>query len=90
MEGDVENLPDYSEQQPVNQEEINIFNAACGDYKFPLGTPAAVGKRETSASVDYRYTVNGMSPDGKVTESIIYVTIEKLPDAKPEFTEVVR
>ncbi len=90
MEGEVEALPDYSEQLPVNQEETDIFNAACSDYKFPLGTPVTAGKRVTSTSVDYRYTVNGRTPDGNVTESIIFVTVENAPDAKPEFTEVVR
>ncbi len=90
VDGEVEKLPDYSELQAVTQEETDIFNAACGDYQFPLGTPVAVGKRVTSASVDYRYLVNSTGPDGNVTESIIFVTVDNVPDAKPEFTEVVR
>ncbi len=90
MEGEVEALPEYSEQQPVNQEETEIFNTACGNYQFPLGTPVTVGKRVTSTSVDYRYTVNSMGPDGNATESIIFVTVDNAPDAMPEFTEVVR
>ncbi len=88
--GEIEKLPDYSEQRPVNQEETDIFNTACGDYQFPLGTPVTVGTRATPTGVDYRYTVNSMSPDGNVSESIIYVTVDNAPDAKPEFTEVVR
>lgn len=90
MAGEVEVLPEYSEQQTVTQGETDIFNAACGDYKFPLGTPVTVGKRITPTSVDYRYTVNTMNPNGDVIEAIIYVTVENTPDAKPEFTEVVR
>ncbi len=90
IEGEVEELPVYSEQHAVNQDEIDIFNLACGDYKYPLGTPVTVGRRMTSSGVDYRYCANGISPDGTVTESIIYVTVENTPDAKPEFTEVVR
>ncbi len=90
MAGEVEELPDYSEQQPVTQEEEDIFNTACGNYQFPLGTPVTVGKRMTSTSVDYKYTVNSTSQDGAVTESIIFVTVDNAPDAQPEFTEVVR
>ncbi len=90
LEGEVEQLPEYSEQHPVNQEETDIFNLACGDYQYPLGTPVTVGSRMTSAGVDYRYTASGMNPDGSVSESVIYVTVENTPDAKPEFTEVVR
>ncbi len=90
MEGEIEAFPEYSEQLPVNQEETDIFNAACGNYQFPLGTPVTVGRRMTSTSVDYRYTVNSVNPDGGVTESIIFVTVDNTPDAKPEFTEVVR
>ncbi len=90
MKGEIAKLPDYSEQQPVNQEDTDIFNAACSDYQFPLGTPVTVGRRTTPTSVDYRYTVNSAGPDGNVAESIIYVTVENVPGAKPEFTEVVR
>ncbi len=90
MEGEVEELPDYSEQLPVTQDETDIFNAACSNYKFPLGTPVTVGKRTTSTSVDYCYTANSTGPDGKAVEAIIYVTVENVPGAVPEFTKVVR
>ncbi len=90
IEGEIEEFADYSEQQPVTQEEINIFNAACGDYQYPLGTPVTVGRRVTPTSVDYRYTAKSTSPDGSAAESIIFVTVDNAPGAKPEFTEVVR
>ncbi len=90
MAGELPELADYSEQMAVTQEETDIFNLACGDYQFPLGTPVTVGKRTTETSVDYRYTVVSTGQDGSVTESIIFVTVENAPDAKPEFTEVVR
>lgn len=55
LEGKVEQLPAYSAQQPVTPEEAAIFNAACGDYQYPLGTPVTVGnvqplKEQTTAS----------------------------------------
>ncbi len=88
--GEVEPLPEYSEQQPVNEEEIAIFNAACGDYKYPIGIPVTVGKRTTSAGTDYRYTVNGKDFNGNDTEAIVFVTVSNDTNVKPEFTEVVR
>lgn len=88
--GEVEKLPEYSEQQPVTQEEVNIFNAACGDYKYPIGTPLTVGKRTLPEGTDYRYTVSSKNPEGNEVEAIVFVTVGNEADAKPEFTEVVR
>ena len=85
VEGEVEALPEYSEMQPVTEEDVATFNVACGDYQFPLGTPVAVGKRATSDGVDYIYEV-----ESNGAKSTIYVTKGNAPDAKPEFTRVVR
>ncbi len=87
LEGDLEALPDYSEQQSVTDEEKAIFEAACGDYRFPLGTPLTVGKRSTADGTDYCYTVKNANDEGTAT---IYVTVGKETDAKPEFTRIVR
>lgn len=87
--GSVEKLPDYSEQKPVTETDKKIFDAACSNYQFPLGTPQTVGKRQTPDGTDYKFTVasRGMNGGGETT-SIIYITVGK--DAKAEFTEVVR
>lgn len=85
VEGSVEALPDYSEMQPVTEEEKRIFDEACGSYQFPLGTPVAVGKRITSDGVDYIYQV-----ESRGMTSTIYVTASNAPDDKAEFTRVVR
>ena len=89
-EGSVEVWPEYSAQQPVTEETKAIFDAACSDYQFPLGTPETVGKRETSESTDYQFTVKGKGMNGEETTSTIFVTVAKEEGAKPEFTEVVR
>ena len=89
-EGTVEALPDYSAQQPVTDAEKAIFDAACSNYQFPLGTPSTVGKRQTSDSTDYQFTVKGRGFNGEESTSIIYVTVSNEAGAKPEFTEVVR
>ncbi len=88
--GEVEALPEYSEQQPVNEEETVIFDAACGDYQFPIGTPVTVGKRATPTGTDYRYTVSSKDAEGNDVEGIVFVTVSNDPNEKPEFTEVVR
>lgn len=85
MEGYVEALPDYSEMQPVTDEEKQIFDAACSDYQYPMGTPVLVGKRGTPDGVDYIYEVENRG--GTCT---IYITISNEEGAKPEFTRVVR
>ncbi len=90
MEGEVEKLPEYSEQQPVTPEEIDIFNVACGNYKYPLGTPVTAGKRTIATGIDYRYIANSKDANGNDTEAVIFVTVSNDPDVAPEFTEVVR
>ena len=88
--GTVKKLPDYSAQKPVTDADKAIFDAACSNYQFPLGTPETVGKRTTDDSTDYKYTVKSRGFDGKEGTTIIYVTVGKQAGAKPEFTEVVR
>lgn len=88
MAGNVDPLPEYSEQQPVTEAETEIFNRACGDYQFPLGTPVSVGKRTTATGTDYKYTVNSTDASGNVTEATIYVTVSD--EEAPVFTRVVR
>ena len=88
--GKVKKLPRYSAQKPVTDKERAIFDAACSNYQFPLGTPQTVGKRRTPDGTDYKFTVKGRGMNGAETTSTIYVTVGKEPGAKPEFTEVVR
>jgi hypothetical protein len=82
-EGELEALPGYSEMRPVTEEEKQIFDAACGNYQFPLGTPVLAGKRGTSEGVDYIYEV-----DSNGATTTIYVTVPE--GSAPEFTRVVR
>lgn len=86
--GEIEALPEYSEAVPVTEADIAIFDQACGDYQFPLGTPIKIAARTTAQGTDYRFNVESASPDGSIASSIIYVTTS--PDTTPEFTEVVR
>lgn len=89
-EGDIEALPGFMEHKPVTAEDTEIFNQACGDYQFPLGTPIDVAIRETATSTDYEFSAKSQDKDGKETTATIYVTVGKEANAKPEFTQVVR
>lgn len=89
--GKVKALPAYSAQQPVTDAEKAIFDAACSNYQFPLGTPQTFGKRTTDDSIDYEFKVKSQGFGGfGGGESTIYVTMGKEAGAKPEFTRVVR
>lgn len=87
-EGVLEELAEYSEQAPVTEEEIAIFEEACSDYQFPLGTPVTAGSRTASYGTDYHFMVESTAPDGSVSKSQIYVTVSD--SGKAEFTQVVR
>lgn len=91
VSGKIKSLPAYSAQQPVTDAEKAIFDAACSNYQFPLGTPQTFGKRTTDDSIDYEFKVKSQGfGGGGASTSTIYVTVGKEANAKPEFTRVVR
>lgn len=90
LKGEVETLPDFSAQRKVTAEDAALFEAACGDYQMPLGTPDTVGERETPDGTEYMFKTKSAGPDGKESVFTIYVIRGKEEGAKPEFTEVVR
>lgn len=89
VEGEVEALPEYSEQKPVTEEETALFNAATGDYKMLTATPLTVGSRQTAQGTDYLFTAESSRGEEKMTIQI-KVTQSKAEGAQPEFTEVIR
>ena len=89
-DGEVDPLPEYSEQEAVTEEDSLIFDAACSGYQFPLGTPQTVGKRQTEDGTDYKFMVMSRGFDGQEGTSTVYVIVGNEEGAKPEFTEVVR
>lgn len=88
MEGVLEVLPEFSEQVEVSEAEKEIFEEACGDYQFPLGTPVTFGSRETSYGTEYLFNVESVGQDGAAAQSKIYVIVDL--EGKAEFTKVVR
>jgi len=88
VEGEIAPLPEYGEALPVTDEDVAVFDAACGDYQFPLGTPVAVAKRSYDGTEDYRFDVKSLTPDDNEVSSTIYVIVPN--GGTPEFTQVVR
>lgn len=88
IEGEVSPLPQFGETTAVTPEEEKIFNEACGNYQFPLGSPVDVASRSFDGQTEYRYGVRSKGQDGRETSSTIYVLVG--PDSIPEFTRVVR
>lgn len=87
--GEISPLPPYSEQKTVTEEEKHIFEQACGDYQFPLGTPITAGNRKTGNRTDYLFKAQqsfGVDDPGSVFT--IYVTV--IEGQEPFFTRVDR
>lgn len=78
-------LPEFSEQREATEAEKAIFDAACGDYPLPLGTPTTVGQRKVSGGTEYLFTAKGRMGDLR-----IHVIASDSAGAKPEFTLVER
>ena len=83
--GQLPELPSYSDKQPVTDADVEIFNAACGSYPMPLGTPVEVCSRTLDNGTDYEFTVETATPDGNKVRSRIYILIGKEEGAAPEF-----
>ena len=90
VEGEVEALPDYSEQKTVTEEEAAIFDAACSSYQYPLGTPVTCGSRTVAEGTEYLFMAESAAADGSATTAKIYVIANKTDGGQPEFTMVDR
>ena len=87
-EGEIAPLAEFGEQEPVTEEETNIFNEACSSYQFPLGTPISYAKRSIDNGAEYKFAAKSMGMGGQETETTIYVVA--IDGQTPEFTQVVR
>ncbi len=88
LEGEAEELPDYSEQQPVTDAETAIFQTACGEYPMPIGTPVTFGTRATAHGTDYLFNVSTKNREGEEGTATVYITCPE--EGTPEFTLVER
>ncbi len=81
-----EPLPAFYEQTAVTDADKAVFEAACGDYPMPLGTPVTASKRTIPGGTEYMFKAKG--DNGAMMT--VYVTASDAEGAKPEFTMVVR
>lgn len=88
--GTVEEIPPFGAKKSLNDEEKAIFDAACGDYIFPLGTPVLVSSRTVKNGTEYCYVTDSKDQDGKPARSEVYVIVSNEEGVGPEFTKVVR
>lgn len=90
LEGSVHHDPVYSTQVPVSEEDVRIFDEACGNYPYPIGKPVTVGKKEWPGRTDYLFHVESKDANGNPTKGVVYVNLSKKEGAKAEFIKVVR
>ncbi len=88
LTGEVDELVEYSPQQPVTDEEKEIFQEACGNYPMPIGEPITTGKRDVKNGTEYLFVAVGKLPNGESTEIRVFITCPK--GEKAEFTRVER
>lgn len=88
--GTVDEIPPFGMKRSLNDEEKSIFDAACGDYIFPLGTPVLVSSRTVKNGTEYCYVTDSKDQEGKPARSEVYVIVSNEDGVGPEFTKVVR
>ena len=87
-EGEAEVLPEFSEERPVTEEDAAVFDAACGSYEMPLGSPVSVSQRPVQGGTEYRFAAESLDMSGHPVRSTILILA--LDGETPEFTKVIR
>ena len=93
IEGEIVQLDDFSDQQPVTEAEMAIFDAAVGDYPMMHAKAESVGSRKLPNGTEYlfvavdlpREDMPNMPPMGAMK---VYVTV--VDGETPVFTRVNR
>lgn len=89
-EGEAVKLPAFGEQKAVTDSDKAIFDAACGDYPMPMGTPVTVASRAIDGGMEYEFVVDTKDAEGNPAQGRVYVIAGADANAKPEFTHVDR
>ncbi len=88
LDGEVDELAEFSPQEPVDVVTKSVFAAACSEYPMPLGEPITYGKRDKDGGTEYMFKVIGTAPNGESVESYVFITCHE--GETPEFTRVER
>jgi len=86
LEGEVEELPEFEDQEELTEEDKAAYHEACDGYPFPMGTPTAVAKRTTAKGKEFRFTAQNQEG----ATSTVFVELRDEEGAKAEFTKVIR
>lgn len=89
-EGEVAPEVPFGDKRELNDEEKGIFDAACGDYPFPLGTPVKVSSRVAKNGMEYCFVTDSKDAKGNPAQAEVYVIVSNEDGVGPEFTKVVR
>lgn len=87
--GEVAARSEFGEQQPLTDEDRALYDAACGSYPMPLGTPVSVASRPIAGGMEYLFTNESQSAEGQTATSTLYI-VKMEGEEAPEFTQVVR
>ena len=92
IEGDAIQLENFTEQEPVKEAEIAIFEAAVGDYPMIHAKAETSGYRSVPGGTEYLFVATDLPredrPDMPLGQMKVYVTVAD--GATPVFTRVVR
>ena len=92
LDGEFVKLEELSEQHPVNEEEIAIFNAAVDGYQMLHAQAKTVASRSIPEGTEYLFIAEDLPREGNsempAKELKVYVTVAE--GENPVFTRVVR
>lgn len=85
IEGEAAPSIEYGDEQPVTEQDVAVYDAACGDYPMLHATPISVATTDTDAATYYLFTAE---ENGSTLQ--VKVVAPKADGATPVFTEVIR
>lgn len=94
IEGEYTKLEDFSEAQPVTEEQAAIFDKAVGDYPMISAKATMVASRAVPSGTEYLFTAVDKprpgAPAGPAPAGEMKVYVLALDGEAPVFTQVVR
>lgn len=93
IEGEYNQLDDFSDMQPVGEKEAAIFDAAVGDYPMMHAKATEFGSRAIPGGTEFLFIAEDLpredNPD-MPPMGMMKVYVQALDGKTPEFTQVVR
>ena len=92
LEGEYEKYGDFSEMQPVTEEEAAIFDAAVDGYPMLNAKATNASSRAVTGGTEYLFEAENVAGPGAPTGAVmtIKVYVLDLDGQQPVFTQVIR